>query len=249
MTQELACGGERSTAVSRVKLRTMQLAALAALIADPSRAALLSHLLSGELASASELARAAGVGAATTSAHLRKLLDAGWLVCEPRGRHRYYRLADAEVAQALQALQLVADRRSAERDWQGQPALRYARRCYGHLAGRLGVGLAQHCLQEGWLVADEVQPASYRLAEPGLRSMTALGMDPEPWRRRTLRAAVAHGCLDWSERRDHLAGPWARALLQHFVQQGWLRGVDGQRALQLTPPGALQWARVLGAPP
>ncbi|MBB5205652.1 heme-degrading monooxygenase HmoA/DNA-binding transcriptional ArsR family regulator [Inhella inkyongensis] len=218
---------------------------LATLIADPSRAAMLSHLLSGELASASELARAAGVGAATASAHLRKLLDAGWLVCEPRGRHRYYRLADADVAQALQALQLVADRQRGTSPWLRQSELRYARRCYGHLAGRLGVCLAQHCLADGWLVPDEA--SNYRLADAGLTAMAALGMDPEPWRRRT--AAVAHACLDWSERRDHLAGPWPRALLAHALEQQWLQTRSGERALALTPLGAARLSAVLGPLP
>ncbi|MFO1253859.1 MAG: helix-turn-helix transcriptional regulator [Inhella sp.] len=224
----------------------MQLAALASLIADTSRAAMLSHLLSGELASASELARAAGVGAATASAHLRKLLDAGWLACEPRGRHRYYRLADAEVAQALQALQLVAERGSAERSWSRQAELRYARRCYGHLAGRLGVCLAQRCQELGWLQPVE---GGLGLSERGLAGTQALGMDAQPWQRRSLRAAVAHPCLDWSERRDHLAGPWPRALLQHALAQGWVRAGAQPRVLQLSPPGLQALGAVLGPLP
>lgn len=223
----------------------MKLAAQAALIADPSRAAMLQHLLGGELASAGELAKAAGVGAATASAHLRKLLDAGWLVCEPRGRHRYYRLADADVAQALQALALVADRRRHDARWTAQAPLRYARRCYGHLAGRLGVCLAEHCLRQGWLLGEPGEPL--QLGAAGLDGMRALGMDPEPWRRRTRGAA--HACLDWSERRDHLAGPWPRAVLQQLLAQQWLRAVPGERALQLTPPGTRGLSALLGPLP
>lgn len=223
------------------------LATLATLIADPSRAAMLSHLMSGELASAGELARAAGIGAATASAHLRKLLDAGWLVCEPRGRHRYYRLADAEVAQALQALQLVVDRGRADQAWSRQPALRYARRCYGHLAGRLGVCLATQCLERGWLQAEE---PGLLLTDRGLQGLQSLDMDPAPWRRRDLRPrAVAHPCLDWSERRDHLAGPWPRALLQHALAQGWLQARAGERALGLSPLGSARLSAVFGPLP
>lgn len=223
------------------------LAALATLIADPSRAAMLSHLMSGELASAGELAQAAGIGAATASAHLRKLLDAGWLVVEPRGRHRYYRLADAEVAQALQSLQLVADRARSDRAWSQQPALRYARRCYGHLAGRLGVCVAAQCLERGWLRHEE---QGLILTDSGLQGMQQLGMDPEPWRRRTLRAhLVAHPCLDWSERRDHLAGRWPRALLQHALAKGWLQARAGERALGLSPLGSARLSAVFGPLP
>lgn len=224
----------------------MKLAGAAALVADPSRAAMLQHLLGGELASASELARAAGVGAATASRHLRLLLDAGWLVCEPRGRHRYHRLADADVAQALQALALVADRQRGDAAWQQQPALRYARRCYGHLAGRLGVCLAEQCRTRGWLTE---QAGGLALTPDGLAFGTALGLPQDIWSRRVLRGVVAHPCLDWSERRDHLAGAWPRAVLQRMLEAQWLRAQPGQRALKLTPPGAAQWRRWLGPLP
>src|SRR3954468_19378449 len=131
-----------------------RLARVAALVADPSRARMLAFLLAGEYASAGDLARAASVGAATASAHLVKLVDAGLLACEPRGRHRYFRLADAEVAHALEALALVAERSSHERSW-AAPArvrLREARCCYGHLAGRRGVALLERLVGNGWLV-------------------------------------------------------------------------------------------------
>ncbi len=219
---------------------------MAALVADPSRAAMLSHLLAGELASAGELARIAGIGAATASGHLRHLLDAGWLVCEPRGRHRYYRLADADIAQALQALALVANRNGHDALWAAQAPLRYARRCYGHLAGRLGVCVAQRCMERGWLVPDE---GGHRLTEQGLGGLQALGMDTAPWQRRSLRAVVAHPCLDWSERRDHLAGAWPRALLQHLLAQQWVRAASADRTLTLTPAGAARLSAVFGPLP
>jgi DNA-binding transcriptional ArsR family regulator len=224
-----------------------RLARVAALVADATRSRMLCHLLGGEFASASELARAAGVSAATTSGHLAQLLDAGLLACEPRGRHRYYRLADAEVAHALEALALVAERGTHERSW-ASPArqrLRHARCCYGHLAGSAGVALLQHMLAESWLVPAD---GHFTLSEAGATELTALGMDGAAWARRNGARAMAYGCLDWSERRDHLAGSLAAALLQHFIEQGWMRRINGERALQLTPRGRQQLAPRLGLP-
>ena len=118
-----------------------RLARVAAIVADPARSRMLAYLLSGEYASASELAKVASVAPATASGHLGKLLDARFVVCEPRGRHRYYRLADAEVAHALEALALVAERDMHDRAWvhPERKRLRLARCCYGHLAGQLAV--------------------------------------------------------------------------------------------------------------
>ena len=217
-----------------------RLARVASLLADASRARMLGHLLGGEYASAGELARAAGVSAATASGHLLQLLDAGLLACEPRGRHRYYRLADAEVAHALEALALVAERGTHERSW-SSPArarLRHARCCYGHLAGQLGVGLLRGLLQAGCLQAQA--EGRYAVSDAGVRALDGLGLDGAAWQRRAaggVGRGVAYGCLDWSERRDHLAGPLAAALLTQCLAQGWLQRPAGDRALVLTPPG------------
>ena len=212
-----------------------RLARVAALVADPSRARMLAFLLSGEYASAGELARTASVGAATASAHLVKLVDAGLLVCEPRGRHRYFRIADADVAHALEALAMVAERSSHDRTWSAPARLRLreARCCYGHLAGRRGVALLEHLLAHGWLVD---APDGYALTDAGAAGLAQLGFDAA-----TLRASASHRiaypCLDWSERRDHLAGKLASGLLSHFIERGWLRRIGSERALELTPPG------------
>ena len=212
-----------------------RLARVAALVADPSRARMLAFLLSGEYASAGELARTASVGAATASAHLVKLVDAGLLVCEPRGRHRYFRIADADVAHALEALAMVAERSSHDRAWSAPARLRLreARCCYGHLAGRRGVALLDRLLALGWL---EDAPDGYALTDAGAGGLAQLGFDAA-----TLRASASHRiaypCLDWSERRDHLAGKLASGLLSHFIERGWLRRIGSERALELTPPG------------
>jgi DNA-binding transcriptional ArsR family regulator len=220
-----------------------RLARIAALVADPSRARMLAFLLSGEYASAGELARTASVGAATASAHLVKLVDAGLLVCEPRGRHRYFRIADADVAHALEALAMVAERSSHDRAWSAPARLRLreARCCYGHLAGRRGVALLERLLAQGWL-ADAAD--GYAVTEAGVAGLAQLGFDAAG-----LRAGASHRiaypCLDWSERRDHLAGKLASGLLTHFLERGWLRRIGSERALELTPPGRLALAPLL----
>ena len=212
-----------------------RLARIAALVADPSRARMLAFLLSGEYASAGELARAASVSAATASAHLVKLVDAGLLACEPRGRHRYFRIADADVAHALEALAMVAERSSHDHAWSAPARLRLreARCCYGHLAGRRGVALLDHLLARRWL---ETSADGYVLTDDGVAGLAALGFDAA-----ALRASASHRiaypCLDWSERRDHLAGKLASGLLAHFIARGWLRRIGSERALELTPPG------------
>jgi len=224
-----------------------RLARIAALVADPSRARMLAFLLSGEYASAGELARTASVGAATASAHLVKLVDAGLLVCEPRGRHRYFRIADADVAHALEALAMVAERSSHDRAWSAPARLRLreARCCYGHLAGRRGVALLEQLLERRWLVD---APEGYALTDAGVAGMAALGFDAA-----ALRASASHRiaypCLDWSERRDHLAGKLGSGLLAHFIDRGWLRRIGSERALELTPPGQQALAPLLALQP
>jgi DNA-binding transcriptional ArsR family regulator len=238
-----------------------RLARVAALVADATRARMLCFLLTGEYASAGELARAASVSAATASGHLAKLVDAGLLACESRGRHRYFRIADADVAHALEALAMVAERGSHERTW-SSPArarLREARCCYGHLAGQRGVALLQQLLARGWLAAGA---DGYALTPAGARGLGELGLDGQAWLVRTAAARgtadaesagagarrLAYPCLDWSERRDHLAGKLASALLAHFLERGWLRREAGERALAVTPPGRLALGTLLEPP-
>jgi DNA-binding MarR family transcriptional regulator len=193
---------------------------------------MLACLLSGEYASASELAKTASVSPATASGHLGKLLDARFVVCEPRGRHRYYRLADAEVAHALEALALVAERDGHDRVWAHpeRKRLRFARCCYGHLAGQLAVRVFDALQREECLA-----PAAdgFELTGAGRLWLHDLGMNPgSPSNRRRF----AYRCLDWSERRDHLAGQLADEIYQHFTRKGWLRRADG-RAVEVTANG------------
>jgi DNA-binding transcriptional ArsR family regulator len=231
-----------------------RLARVAALVADASRARMLCFLLTGEYASAGELARAASISPATASGHLAQLTNAGLLICEARGRHRYFRLADPEICNALEALALVAERGSHERLWTApaRERLREARCCYGHLAGRRGVGLLRCCLERGWLLpAHDGEQGRFVLTENGASGLAGLGFDGPGWRARMLAGdgrarRLAHACLDWSERRDHLAGPFAVALLTYFCDRGWMRRETGGRALSVTPPGRLAIGELMG---
>jgi DNA-binding transcriptional ArsR family regulator len=212
-----------------------RLARVAALVADPARSRMLAYLLSGEYASAGELAKTASVSASTASGHLAKLLDGGFVVCEARGRHRYFRLADAEVAHALEALALVAERGDHDRAWAppDRQRLRFARCCYGHLAGRLAVSLFDGLCGEGRLLPST---DGYQLSDAGRQWLQGWGLTASlPSGRRR----YAYRCLDWSERRDHLAGQLADEIFQHFVKVGWLRR-GGGRAVELTARGEME---------
>ena len=214
-----------------------RLARVAAAIADPTRARVLARLLDGRLHTAGELAMHAGVGAATMSAHLRLLVDEGLARVRPQGRHRYFGLADGDVAHALEALLRVADGRDAEpaadvRRWQKPEmrGLRHARSCYGHLAGELGVRLHDVLCSRGWV---ERAGGAERLTDTARAALRAQGL---------VLAAPAAGralypCVDWSERREHFAGAEAVALLEALLARGWLRRRDTSRELVLTPTG------------
>lgn len=214
-----------------------RLARVAAAIADPTRARTLARLLDGRLHTAGELAAHAGVGAATMSAHLKLLVDEGLARVRPQGRHRYFGLADGDVAHALEALLRVADGRDAGpaadlRRWQRPEmrGLRHARSCYGHLAGELGVQWREALLAKGWVVA--APDGRYELSEEGREALADLLPEGE-----LPKGRVLYDCVDWSERRDHFAGPLAVAWLEAMVDKGWLRRVDASRELSPTPRG------------
>ena len=208
-------------------------ARIAASIGDPTRARMLAALLGGEQLPAGDIARMAGVHASTASAHLAKLVHEGLVAVEPRGRHRYFRVADADVAHALEALALVAERRGADAKWLREPyrSLKQARTCYRHLAGELGVELLRSLLARGRLVPGE---HGYELTRAGRSWMASLGVDADA---ATRAGRYAYPCIDWSERRDHMAGPLATALLDRLMAKHWLVRIENTRALRLTPEG------------
>ena len=214
-----------------------RLARVAAAIADPTRARVLARLLDGRLHTAGELATHAGVTAATMSAHLKLLVEEGLARVRPQGRHRYFGLADGDVAHALEALLRVADGRDAEpaadlRRWQKPEmrGLRHARSCYGHLAGELGVQWREALLARGWVRA--APDGRYEVSDAGREALAELM--PEGF---AATGRVLYDCVDWSERRDHFAGPLAVAWLEAMVEKGWLRRLVESRELRPTPRG------------
>ena len=214
-----------------------RLARVAAAIADPTRSRVLARLLDGRLYTAGELATHAGVTAATMSAHLSLLVDEGLARVRPQGRHRYFGLADGDVAHALEALLRVADGRDTGpaadlKRWQkpGMRGLRHARSCYGHLAGELGVRWRETLLARGWVTASA--EGRYDLSAEGRAALAELM--PEGF---SAPGRVLYDCVDWSERRDHFAGPLAVVWLEGMVARGWVRRVADSRALTLTPRG------------
>jgi DNA-binding transcriptional ArsR family regulator len=213
----------------------------ARLIGEPARAAMLEALMSGEALASGELARAARVSAATASGHLARLLAGGLVEVVPAGRHRYYRLASPEVGHALEVLSLlgtdpppVTSLRAARED----EAMRLARTCYDHLAGQLGVAVHDALVERGAL------SAGYGLTPSGEELMLALGVAVD--RARAARREFARPCLDYTQRRPHLAGALGAALCVRLVELGWLaRRVPGRRALRITDVGRAGFAEVL----
>lgn len=218
-----------------------RLAEVAALLADPGRAGMATALWDGTTRPAGELARIAGVTPATASAHLAKLVGGGVLKVEPRGRHRYYRLAGPHVAHALESLSLVlAPHRSTLAPPEARPALHRARLCYDHLAGQLGVALSDALLAEHRL---KLRDGAYLLPAAGRRWFERFGIEMaelEAGRRPLLRC-----CVDWTERREHLGGALGAALAGHLLERDWLRRERGTRTVSVTTAGRQGLLRVL----
>jgi hypothetical protein len=207
---------------------------------------MLDALMDGSTRPAGELARRAGVAPSTASGHLALLLEGGLVACEIRGRERRYRLASAEAAEALEALARVAPAadvrslRSANRD----AAMRTARTCYDHLAGRVAVGVTEALVSQGALLPRDI---AYELSPAGQATMSRLGVDVAAARAR--QRSFARACIDWSERRPHLAGALGAAFADALISRGWLRRRPNDRALTITPEGAVALEREFGIGP
>ncbi|MDH4464613.1 MAG: helix-turn-helix domain-containing protein [Acidovorax sp.] len=212
------------------------IARIAALIGDSARAEVLTALMADRALTATELADIAGVTKQTISAHLAKLLDAGLLAVESQGRHRYFRLADHDVAQLLESLMNVAVRAGAVRlrSSPREPALRRARACYDHLAGEVGVQLHEALLRQGYLHAADNGLAVTRA---GAEWFAHQGIDTAVVARQ--RRMLCRPCLDWSERRHHLGGALGAALLQRLLERGWARREKDSRVLHFSAEGEL----------
>jgi DNA-binding transcriptional ArsR family regulator len=207
------------------------------LIADPTRATMLMALADGRAQPAGELAYAAGVTAQTASSHLAKLLAGGLLSVETQGRHRYYRLAGSHVALALENLASIAPGGTVRRMPRSREAqeLQFARCCYDHLAGSLGVAVTQALQERTFIVA--AADKQFEVTRAGMEWFSAMGLDMAALK--PTRRGLARQCLDWTERRHHLAGPLGVELMSRLCAIGWVRRSKSSRAVQVTPKG---WA-------
>ena len=222
------------------------IATIAALIGDPARANILSALMGGQALTAGELCWHAGVGAPTTSGHLAKLTEAGLLAVERQGRHRYYRLASPVIAQAMESLMAVATAGPPRHRPPGpkDEALRAARTCYDHLAGRLGTALADR-LSDLRLVI--IGDGGALVTDDGRDFLAGLGLTfPEAGGN---HRPLCRTCLDWSERRPHLAGQLGAALLTCSLERSWIARMPGSRAVTITDAGSKGFAMVFGITP
>jgi DNA-binding transcriptional ArsR family regulator len=207
---------------------------IGALIGDPARANMLTALMGGQALTASELAGAAGVTLQTASAHLAKLEAGGLIAQRKQGRHRYFALADDEAGRLLESIMGYAANRGHLRTRPGpkDPALRKARVCYNHLAGDYGVRLLDRLVADGDVTLDGDEAA---VTPAGEMRMAALGIDMPALKAQ--RRPVCRTCLDWSERRSHLAGSLGEALLARFIANGWAKRENNSRAVRFTGEG------------
>jgi DNA-binding transcriptional ArsR family regulator len=212
----------------------VRMAEVAALIGDPARANILAALMGGQALTATELVGAAGVSPQTTSGHLGKLTDGRLIACVKQGRHRYYRIATPRVAEMLEGIMaVVADSPPRHRPPSKlDDAMRHARTCYDHFAGKLGVGLTDTLRTRGHLLlADE----GGEITDDGVVFLQEFGVDLAEARRR--RRVFCRPCLDWTERRPHLGGSIGAALAQRCFDLKWLQRMRDSRALTVTPAG------------
>ena len=244
-----------------VPARTLQplvydadIASAAALIADSTRAAILQALLPDRPLAAGELARLAGVSAATASFHLGKLLDGGLITVIRQGRHRYYRLSGHEVAAALEALGLISPGLPVHslRQSREAVALAEARTCYDHLAGRAGVELLDAMLSQGLLKekpsgrtgGPESPAPCFEVTGAGARTLGSFGLDVGEIRQS--RRNFAATCIDWTQRRGHLNGALAAAITARLFELGWIERGQRRRSVLVTSAGIVGLAETFG---
>ena len=216
------------------------IAPVAALAGDPARANMLSALIGGKALTAGELAREAGVTAQTASSHLAKLVEGGLIAGIRQGRHRYFRLAGSDVAEMLEKMMGVAERAGHVRTRTGPraPELRKARVCYDHLAGEMGVALYDNLVRARLVAGGE----ALRLTRRGEEFARRFGLDLDALARE--RRPLCKSCLDWSQRRHHLAGALGAALLDRFYDLKWARRDRSSRAVLFSPQGERSFQRL-----
>lgn len=222
-------------------VNTNQIAEIGSLVGEPARAAILGTLLDGRALTAGELAYVAGITPQTASSHLARLTAAGLLAVEKQGRHRYHRLATAAIARMLEGIMQIASGRAAEAGRRlvvgpRDAALRRARTCYDHFAGRLGVAITDGLIAQGVI---EFGEEAGLVTERGLERLARIGiaLDGADAKRSRSSRPLCRPCLDWSERRSHLAGKLGAAIASHYFERGYVRRIRESRALDVTPRG------------
>ncbi len=216
---------------------TNQIAEIGMLVGEPARAAILGALMDGRALTATELSRVAGVTPQTASSHLARLTSAKLVTVQKQGRHRYHRLARPEVARMLEGMMQIAatnDLAPKRRVITGprDEAMQRARTCYDHFAGRLGVAISDRLIAKG---AVELDSESGLLTAKGTAYLDGYGIEISGSRKSS--RPVCRPCLDWSERRPHIAGKLGAAICSHYFDKGYVRRRNGTRALEITPPG------------
>ncbi|SDM29454.1 DNA-binding transcriptional regulator, ArsR family [Modicisalibacter muralis] len=208
---------------------------VAAAIAEPARTRMLCCLMDGHARTSTELAIVADVSPSTASAHLARLKEQRLVTLHVQGRHRYYSLAGKWVAQALEALMVVAGRSPSRFVPNTPDRLQHARTCYDHMAGSLGVSLHDRLIELGWLAMPGEESQDHELTQSGERALADFGIDLDAARK--LRRRFAYPCMDWSMRRPHLAGALGAALFELAQRRQWVRQDLDSRALTLTASG------------
>lgn len=205
----------------------------AVLFSDPARVTILTSLLGGESRPAGELARLANLSPQAATAHLSKMVEGGLLSFRRLGRHHYYQIANPEVGNALEALAvLTPTSRPRSSEDQSHRALRYARTCYDHLAGQLAIQIWEGMNTFGIISTGSGAP---ELTTRGEEVIGDIGIDVPGLHR--MKRAFTRSCLDWTERKHHLAGALGSALLARFVAQGWVSKTSKSRAVRVTDEG------------
>lgn len=220
-----------------------QFSHLASLIGEPARSKMLWSLLDGRAFTATELSLMADVSPQSGSMHLNKLVQAELLVVERQGRHRYYKFSSRNVAYAIEAIAnlLPAEKAVSKDNLLANGHIKFCRSCYDHLAGKMGVALTDSLLKQDLIAAEGSQ---YKVTNPGVKWFTQLGVDIAELK--TRRRVFARQCLDWSERRHHMAGSLGAVLLEKMLAEDWIRKTKNSRALVITAKGEKKLYELLG---
>ncbi|MDX6190016.1 winged helix-turn-helix domain-containing protein [Flavobacterium sp. Fl-318] len=206
---------------------------VASLLGDPTRAVIMWALLDGKAFTATELAIAANTSPQNISMHLAKLLDAGLLCVEKQGRHKYYRFSNKEVAYAIEAMaSLIPPVMLQKKNSEKHSPIKHCRTCYDHLAGKIGVAVAESLVEQSILLDSETK---LEVTLKGIKWFSDFGINIEEIKKQ--RRLFLKPCLDWSERKNHIAGSLGASLLNKMIADDWLRRTKDSRAIQITGKG------------